>query len=104
MVEPTTKQRALYELARVRSKIASNRKTAQNDPSRKNADIADATLPSLIRRERELEELARTLPAEAENKFGVFELPDDGKPYPPTPPLEADGSAGDIPDFLKRSA
>lgn len=96
------RQDALYELQGLEARIASNKRSAYNTLNAKTAAIADAVLPSMLRRLAELREEVRTLPERPpyvfEHRNGNFACLSRT-----TPLTEAELEALEIPDFLRRS-
>ncbi len=101
---PRRKIEVLRDLDTIERRIRSNRKTARDSPSRKSADISDATLPALERR-------AEALRAEAEGALDETPKPASKLPAPTsiewgpvrtTLLTEEELKGLEIPDFLKR--
>ena len=104
-------QDAKLELQQIERTIASNRKTAQNNPNPKSTAIADATLPSLQRkRDAVIAELAAGLPDRPANPYASSA--DWKGTTPPSFPAccigtnrvlsDEENASLEIPAFLKR--
>lgn len=97
------KLEALYDLYGIEQTIKSNRKSAQNSPNRKSAEIADSTLPSLLRDAAALRALVETLPERAERAWDTLDGNSIKVMTRTTPLSQEEIDALEIPEFLRRT-
>jgi hypothetical protein len=96
------KQDAASELYDVERRIASNRKSAHNSTNSKTAGIADAVLPSLMRRAEELRAEVAMLPERPPYTFahtdGNFPCLSRVEPF-----SQRELEELEVPEFLRRT-